>query len=121
LAASFFNALLGALSCAVLSLITLGCFGFEAALLTGALAALDRQLIFYTAPLMKESLGFFLTAVFLASVLRALSVSSALTPFAQPGRSGGLCCPERGHCLDCWLLNVLKRTNRAVTPIQCRT
>jgi hypothetical protein len=85
LAASFFNALLGALSCAVLSLITLGCFGFEAALLTGALAALDRQLIFYTAPLMKESLGFFLTAVFLASVLRALSVSSALTPFAQRG------------------------------------
>ena len=98
LAASLFNALLGALSCAVLSLIALDCFGLPAALLTGALAAADRQLIFYTAPIMKESLGFFLMTLFLAAVLRALR-SGRTKYFFLSGALLGLLALVRGNAV----------------------
>ncbi len=98
LAASLFNAILDSLSCAILSLTAFSCFGFEAALLTGALAALDRQLIFYTAPLMKESLGVFLMALFLAAVLRALK-SGSTKHFFLSGALLGLLALVRGNAL----------------------
>lgn len=98
LIASILNALLDALSCTILSLIALDCFGFEAALLTGALAALDRQLIFYTAPIMKESLGFFLMTMLLASVLRVVR-RGKIGDFFLSGALLGLLALVRGNAL----------------------
>ncbi|MDP9128638.1 MAG: hypothetical protein M3N08_10320, partial [Pseudomonadota bacterium] len=54
---SILNAGLGAATCAVLADLAFGAFGFGAAVTTGVLAALYRPLIFYTPPVMKETLG----------------------------------------------------------------
>jgi tetratricopeptide (TPR) repeat protein len=72
LIAGLFNALLSALTPAVLSAVSFSLFGVGAALVTGLLAAFYVPLIFYTVPAMKEPLGLLLLALALVFVLRGL-------------------------------------------------
>jgi 4-amino-4-deoxy-L-arabinose transferase-like glycosyltransferase len=98
LAVSLFNALLSALTCVILGLIAFDSFGPFAALATGALAVFDRHLIFYAAPVMKESLCLFLIALFLMCVLRALR-SGRGWDFFLSGAWLGLAALTRGNAL----------------------
>jgi len=96
--ASVFNALLDAASCALLSRIAFRCFGPAAALATGLLAAIYRPLIFFTAPVMKETLGVFLLTVFLALALKALA-SGKIRDYVLSGLALGLAALTRSNFL----------------------
>jgi 4-amino-4-deoxy-L-arabinose transferase-like glycosyltransferase len=72
---AFFNAVLGAASCGLLAYAAGRAFGVRALMLTGVLAALYAPLIFYTGPVLKEALGFFLFAAYLVVVLLALETN----------------------------------------------
>ncbi|MDD5586664.1 MAG: glycosyltransferase family 39 protein [Alphaproteobacteria bacterium] len=98
LLASLFNAVLGAAACSLLGLIAFGAFGPLAALATGLLAAFNKQMIFYTAPVMKEPLGLFLLAVFLLLALRALRKKEPFSFFGS-GFLLGLSALVRGNAV----------------------
>ncbi|MGB9153051.1 MAG: glycosyltransferase family 39 protein, partial [Alphaproteobacteria bacterium] len=87
---SIINAMIDSATCTMLGIIALEYFGVCAAVLTGLLAALCRSMIFYTAPVMKESLGLFLLAAFTYLFLRALRESKA-RDFVLGGFCLGLC------------------------------
>lgn len=62
---AIFQAALDSGTCVLLALLTLRIFGRSAAFATGLITALSPALIFFTAPLMKETLGLFLMATLL--------------------------------------------------------
>ena len=61
----YFQAVLGALTCVLIAETTEFHFGKRAGLIAGLLMAFDRVLVFYSAPLVKETLGVFLLAAFM--------------------------------------------------------
>lgn len=95
---SVVNAIIDSLTCVLLAFIAFECFGASAAALTGLLAAFCRSMIFYTAPVMKESLGLFLLAAFTWMLLRALHGGKG-RDFALAGCCLGLCALVRGNAL----------------------
>lgn len=68
---SWIQAILGAVTCALLTFTTASHLGRWPGIFAGLLAALNRPLIFYTGPLMKETLGIFLLALFIHFALLA--------------------------------------------------
>ncbi len=98
LVASLFNALLGALSCAVLAQTAGQCFGKTAAIATGVLAAFYRPFIFYSAPAMKETLGILLLSLFLSFAVDAIERNRARS-FFLGGLFLGLAALTRGNVL----------------------
>jgi tetratricopeptide (TPR) repeat protein len=98
LLAGLFNALLSALFAAVLSVLAYDCFGFKSAVVTGILAAFFRPLVFYTAPILKESLLLLLLALFLMFAVRALR-QNRLRDAALAGALLGFCALARGNVL----------------------
>ncbi len=77
LVGSIFNVLLGALTCAGLSVIAGRYFGTGGAIATGLLAAFYRPFIFYSAPLLKESLGLCLLTFFVLFALNAVKKNNS--------------------------------------------
>jgi tetratricopeptide (TPR) repeat protein len=98
LAASLMNAVLDAATCSLLSWVAFGIFGPVAALATGLVAAFNKQMIFYTAPPMKEPLGLFLLAIFLLLVFRAFRKKNPAAFFGS-GLVLGLAGLVRGNAL----------------------
>lgn len=98
LAASLLNALLDSATAAILSLVSFSLFGRMAAIVTGILAATYAPMIFYTAPLMKESLTLFLFAVFLFAALQILQ-NNRLRDYALCGLAFGLAALARSNAL----------------------
>jgi 4-amino-4-deoxy-L-arabinose transferase-like glycosyltransferase len=97
-AASLLNAILGASTALIISLIACECFGLEAALVAGLLTAGDRTFIFYTAPVAKETLVLFLTSVFLLFATKSLRTNRSFDVM-HSGISLGLCALARGNIL----------------------
>ena len=95
---SIVNALIDSLTCVLLGIIAFDCFGAGAAIITGLLAVFCRSMIFYTAPVMKESLGLFLLAASTLMLLRALRNGKG-RDFAFGGFCLGLCALVRGNAL----------------------
>ena len=96
--ASVINAVLDAGTCAILSLVAFGSFGPVAALATGLFGAFNDKMIFYTAPVMKESLGLFLLSAFIWCAFKALDRKKAGAYFGA-GVCLGLAELVRGNAL----------------------
>ena len=96
--ASLLNALLDSATAALLALVSFSLFGRAAAIITGLLAALCAPMIFYTAPVMKESLTLFLLALFLHTSLRLLQ-ANRLRDYFFCGLCFGLAVLTRGNAL----------------------
>ena len=92
------NAVLSAATAALLGAIAFFCFGAPAAWATGLLAAFDRLMIFYAAPVMKESLALLLLAIFLYAVLKSLTHKGKYSPLIA-GLGLGLGVLVRGNFL----------------------
>ncbi|RYZ65433.1 MAG: hypothetical protein EOP09_14285, partial [Proteobacteria bacterium] len=92
---------LGALTCAILSVVTTRSFGIWAGALAGLLATLYRPLIFYTAPAMKETLALFLLTLLMLFVTKALN-KKRKRDFVYAGLSLGLATLSRGNALLLW-------------------
>ena len=90
------QALLGAATCVWIALITFECFGAGSALAAGLLAAFYRPMIFFTAPLMKETLSLFLLVGTLHFMLRSLTTKRH---FWLAGFFLGLTALTRGNVL----------------------
>ncbi len=112
-----FNALLGSVAAALIALCAFKLFGRAEALLAGLLAAFYQPMIFYTAPVMKESLGLFLLAAFLVFALRALD-KNHLRDFGWCGFFLGLSVLVRGNVLfllpALWSLAWMRRSKEAI-------
>ncbi len=96
--ASLFNALINSAACVLLSRLSYRAFGAVAAIATGILAAAYRAFIFYSAPVMKESLVIFLTALFLTFAYEAMKTNTRKA-FVFTGIGLGLCAMVRGNAL----------------------
>ncbi|MGB9153050.1 MAG: tetratricopeptide repeat protein [Alphaproteobacteria bacterium] len=97
-AASLLNAVLDSATASLLALIGFTLFGRLAGVITGLLAAAYAPMIFYTAPLMKESLTLFLLTLFLALALRILQ-QNRLRDYGVCGLVLGLAVLARGNAL----------------------
>jgi tetratricopeptide (TPR) repeat protein len=95
---SLFNVLVSAVTCSLLSCLAFAAFGPWAAVTTGVLAAFYRPAIFYTAPVMKESLVLFLLACFAFKIFRARAANRTID-FLYSGVFLGLCAIARGNVL----------------------
>jgi glycosyltransferase involved in cell wall biosynthesis/tetratricopeptide (TPR) repeat protein len=98
---SILQAILGALTCAILSVVTVRSFGEWAGLAAGVLAIFYRPLIFYTAPAMKETLGLFLLTLFILFAAAALK-KKRKRDFVYAGAALGLTALVRGNALVLW-------------------
>lgn len=95
---SIFQAGLGALTCSLLTVVTIRSFGEWAGGIAGLLAIFYRPLIFYTAPAMKETLSLFLLTVFILCAARALT-NSRKRDYLSAGFVLGLTALTRGNAL----------------------
>ncbi len=95
-AVAIINAFMGAATCGLLAHAAARLFGLRAALLTGLLAALYSPFIFYTGPVMKETLALLLLALFLGAMLSALE-SNKVTAGLLSGIWLGLAILARGN------------------------
>ncbi len=95
---SIVNAIFNALTCSLLSLVAYRCFGLSASVFTGFFASFYRPYVFFSAPLLKESLGLFLLAVFMLLTLQTLQ-RGKLKSFFLVGLTLGLATLVRGNVL----------------------
>lgn len=100
---SVLQAILGALTCVVLTRTLKRSFDAGVAIAAGALAAFYRPLIYFTAPIAKETLMIFLLVLFVRALLNYAEWGRARDA-AFAGAWLGLTALTRGNVLALWLL-----------------
>ncbi len=95
---SWIQVLLGSLTCSMIALIGSKCFSTRAGLSAGILVALYKPLIFFTAPLMKETIGVLTFAWFLLAFV-ILEEKNQKWNFLWAGILFGLAALFRGNIL----------------------
>lgn len=96
--ASLLNTVLGVVTCALLARLAFLAFGPLAAITTGILAASYKPFLFYTPPIMKESLALFFMTLFVTFIYDGMKTNKRRS-FLWGGISLGLCAIVRGNVI----------------------